>query len=77
MDKKTVNVYIAGERIVVKTGDADGYIEGIARELDDKINDLCIRGGVSKIKAAIFVALDLLDENKKMKVLIKEIEKKQ
>ncbi len=73
MKEKTVEVNIVGENIILKTDDV-AYVEKLSRELGDKINNLSVRGA-SKLRAAILISLDLLDENKRMKALINDLNK--
>lgn len=74
MKEKTVEVSIIGEKIILKTTDDIAYVEKIAKELNDRINDCSVRG-VNKTRACLLVALDLLDENTRMKALIKDLNK--
>ena len=73
MAKKNIEVIIAGETIKLRANEDPQYVQALAKELDDMINDGLVKG-TSKLKAAVMIALDLLNENRKMKVLISELQ---
>ena len=71
--KYSHNVIIAGESLYLCSEDAPDYVEKLATELTRRINTTMLSGAdVSKTGAAIVCALDLLDENVKLKSILKE-----
>lgn len=73
MAKKTVEVTIAGETIKLKTTEDEmAYVEELSKQLDIMINDKLVKG-TNKLKATIMIALDLMNENRKMKLLIEDM----
>ena len=71
--KYSHNVIIAGESLYLCSEDAPDYVEKLATELTRRINTTMLSGAdVDVTKAAIVCALDLLDENVKLKSLLKE-----
>ena len=66
--KFTHKLTIAGEELTLTSGDKPEYVEKLAAELSKRINTMVLSGaGVTKLDAAIVCALDLLDENCKLK----------
>ena len=71
--KYSHNVIIAGESLYLCSEDAPDYVEKLATELTRRINTTMLSGAdVSKTAAAIVCALALLDENVKLKSILKE-----
>ena len=71
--KYSHNVIISGESLYLCSEDAPDYVEKLATELTRRINTTMLSGAdVSKTAAAIVCALDLLDENVKLKSILKE-----
>ena len=62
---------IAGTELSLMSEETNAYVDKLAAELNRRINTTRLSGtNVSVTKAAIVVALDLLDENLKMRVLL-------
>ena len=75
MAKKTVELDIVNEKIIIKTQEKEiEYIKQLAQELDFKIKDYSIKG-TNTLKATIMIAMELLNENKKLKALLDDIKK--
>ena len=71
--KYSHNVIIAGESLYLCSEDAPDYVEKLATELTRRINTTMLSGAdVSTTAAATACALDLLDENVKLKSILKE-----
>ena len=67
------SISVAGENLSLCSGDNPAYVERLAGELTERIHTLMLSGAdVDVTKAAIVCALDLLDENVKLKSLLKE-----
>ena len=67
------SISVAGENLSLCSGDNPAYVERLAGELTKRIHTLMLSGAdVDVTKAAIVCALDLLDENVKLKFLLKE-----
>ncbi len=74
--KNVHHVEIAGTELSLVSEETNAYVEKLSSELNRRINTTRLSGSnVSVTKAAIVVALDLLDENQKLRALI-ENEKK-
>lgn len=68
--KFTHKLTIAGEELTLSSEDKPDYVDKLASELSRRINTTMLSGaGVTKLDAAIVCALDLLDENHKLKSL--------
>lgn len=69
--KRLYTLDIAGEELKLRSDDEPKYVQHLAHELTKKINYYALSGaGVSKLQAAIVCALDLLDENYRLKSLM-------
>ncbi len=69
--KRQYTLDIAGEELKLRSDDEPKYVQHLAHELTKKINYYALSGaGVSKLQAAIVCALDLLDENYRLKSLM-------
>ena len=69
--KRQYTLDIAGEELKLRSDDEPKYVQHLAHELTKKINYYALSGaGVSKLQAAIVYALDLLDENYRLKSLM-------
>ncbi len=67
------SIMVAGEKLSLCSDDAPDYVEKLAGELTKRIHTLMLSGAdVDLTKASIVCALDLLDENVKLKSLLKE-----
>ncbi len=74
--KNVHHIEIAGTELSLVSEETNAYVEKLSSELNRRINTTRLSGSnVSVTKAAIVVALDLLDENQKLRALI-ENEKK-
>lgn len=61
-----VRVTIAGAQYAVATSDSEKYVESLAQKLDDDINELLSANDkLSVTRAAVFSALEYLDEYRK------------
>ena len=69
--KRQYTLDIAGEELKLRSDDEPKYVQHLAHELTKKIYYYALSGaGVSKLQAAIVCALDLLDENYRLKSLM-------
>ena len=69
--KRQYTLDIAGEELKLRSDDEPKYVQHLAHELTKKINYYALSGaGASKLQAAIVCALDLLDENYRLKSLM-------
>ena len=69
--KRLYTLDIAGEELKLRSDDEPKYVQHLAHELTKKINYYALSGaGVSKLQAAIVCALELLDENYRLKSLM-------
>ena len=69
--KRQYTLDTAGEELKLRSDDEPKYVQHLAHELTKKINYYALSGaGVSKLQAAIVCALDLLDENYRLKSLM-------
>lgn len=75
MDNKNVHkIMISGVGLDLSSGNDTEYVEKLADELTRRINKLEFSQlGVSKLEAALVCALDLLDENYRLKLHIEDI----
>ncbi len=68
---------IAGTELSLISEETNAYVDKLASELNRRINTMRLSGAnVSITQATIVVALDLLDENQKMRVLLENNEKR-
>ena len=75
--KRLYTLDIAGEELKLRSEDDPRYVQHLAHELSKKIIYYALSGaGVSKLQAAIVCALDLLDENYRLKSLMEDAPKK-
>jgi len=73
--KKKITLDIAGSRIAVITDQDEQYVRKLASFLSQRVNTLSLSGnGVTKTDAALLYALDLLDENFKLKMKLSEMQ---
>lgn len=71
--KFTHNLTVSGEKLTLCSEDEPDYVEKLASELSRRISTTMLSGAdVSKTDAAIVCALDLLNENYKLKVLLED-----
>lgn len=74
--KRKVSLNIAGSKITLVTDEAPEYVEKLGALVSQRVNTLALSGsGISKMDAALVYALDLLDENFKLKVALAEAKK--
>ena len=75
--KNTHKITIAGVDLTLTSDNNEDYVQKLAIELTRRINSLTLSSaGVTKMQAAIVCALDLLDENCRLKLLLEDGEKK-
>jgi cell division protein ZapA len=66
MDKKhKVKITVAGTEYIVLTYESEAYTRGLAEQVDESIQDMCINGRISITAAAILTAVNLCDKLKK------------
>ncbi|MCQ2435617.1 MAG: cell division protein ZapA [Clostridia bacterium] len=77
MDKSTVAVNIAGVDLVLISENSEQYVQKLADELTSRINKIKFSTpvGITSVQASMVCALDLLDENYRLKVMIEELKK--
>ncbi len=74
--KRKVSLNIAGNNISLITDEAPEYVEKLGALVSQRVNTLALSGnGISKMDAALVYALDLLDENFKLKMALAEAKK--
>ncbi|PWL98940.1 MAG: hypothetical protein DBY04_02810 [Clostridiales bacterium] len=75
--KNTHKITIAGVDLTLNSENSEEYVQKLALELTRKINSIALSSsGVTKLQAAVVCALDLLDENYRLKLLIEDGKKK-
>lgn len=75
--KNTHKITIAGVDLTLNSENSEEYVQKLAVELTRKINSIALSSsGVTKLQAAVVCALDLLDENYRLKLLIEDEKKK-
>ena len=73
--KKKISLDIAGSRIAIVTDEDENYVKKLASFLSQKVNTLSLSGsGITKTDATLLYALELLDENFKMKMKLSEMQ---
>lgn len=74
---KTVhNIRVAGNDLSLCSENDAVYVEKLAEELSRRISTIELSGAnVTKVQAAIVCALDLLDENYRLKSIIEDKDK--
>ena len=66
MDRKhKVKITVAGTEYKVLTHESESYTRGLAEQVDESIQDMCINGRISITAAAILTAVNLCDKLKK------------
>lgn len=78
MEKKKKKMYldIAGRRITILSDEDERYVQKLAAVVGQRVNTLMLSGqGVSQTDAALVYALDLLDENFKLRLALEEAKK--
>ena len=75
--KNTHKITIAGVDLTLNSENSEEYVQKLAVELTRRINSTALSSsGVTKLQAAVVCALDLLDENYRLKLLIEDEKKK-
>ncbi len=75
--KNTHKITIAGVDLTLNSENSEEYVQKLAVELTRRINSIALSSsGVTKLQAAVVCALDLLDENYRLKLLIEDEKKK-
>ena len=75
--KNTHKITIASVDLTLNSENSEEYVQKLALELTRKINSIALSSsGVTKLQAAVVCALDLLDENYRLKLLIEDGKKK-
>jgi cell division protein ZapA (FtsZ GTPase activity inhibitor) len=75
-NKRKVSLNIAGNKISLVTDESPEYVEKLAALVSQRVNTLSLSGsGITKMDAALVYALDLLDENFKLKIALAEAKK--
>lgn len=74
--KKQYELNIAGEKLNVVSADDKEYAEKLAKELTRRINGFLLSSAnIKKNEAVLICALDLLDENVRLKALLEDDKK--
>jgi len=71
--KRKISLDIAGSRIAVVTDENEAYVRKLAEFITQRVNTISV-GGATKTEAALLLALDLLDENFKLKMKLSEMQ---
>ena len=72
--KKKINLTIANSRVNIITDEDEKYVEKLASIISQRVNSISLSGNsVTKMDAALLYALELLDENFKLKVELAEL----
>ena len=75
--KNPHKITIAGVDLTLNSENSEEYVQKLAVELTRRINSIALSSsGVTKLQAAVVCALDLLDENYRLKLLIEDEKKK-
>ena len=73
--KRKISLDIAGSRIAVVTDQDETYVRKLASLISQRVNTLSLSGiGATTTDAALLLALDLLDENFKLKMKLSEMQ---
>lgn len=62
-NKKTVRVFVAGQRFNIITEKSEKYVLDIASEIDARINSLVMSQNMTRERAAVLTALDYADDS--------------
>ena len=74
--KKKITLEIANSRISIVTDENEKYVEKLASFISQRVNALTLSGGgITKTDAALLYALELLDENFKLRMELEEMKK--
>ena len=74
--KNTHKINIAGVEMMLNSENGEEYVQKLAAELTRRISTIALSAaGVSKLQAAVVCALDLLDENVRLKMEIADMKK--
>ena len=74
MEKNVHTITVAGEKLTLSSSNQNEYVEKLAEDLSERINTLVGSNlSVTKLSAAIVCALDLLDENYRLKLQIEDM----
>ena len=74
--KNTHKINIAGVEMMLNSENGEEYVQKLAAELTRRISTISLSAaGVSKLQAAVVCALDLLDENVRLKMEIADLKK--
>ena len=73
MEKKKVNVFVAGQNFTIITDEEEKYVIDIAAKIDARIASLTISQNITRERAAVLTALDFADDNEQDKRAMEEI----
>jgi cell division protein ZapA (FtsZ GTPase activity inhibitor) len=74
--KKRITLDIAGYRLNIVTDEDHSYVNKLADIISKQVSTLALSGsGITKTDAALLYALDLLDENVKLKMELAAMKK--
>ena len=74
--KKKITLYIANSRIDIVTDEDAEYVRKLSGIISQKVSAMTLsRTNVTKTDAALIYALELLDENFKLKMELEELKK--
>lgn len=71
--KRKIELNIAGNDLFLVTDEDEEYVKRLAAKISKRVNTLALSGGgISKTDAALVCALELLDENCKLKIALED-----
>ncbi len=73
MEKKKVTVFVAGQKLNLITSDSQKYVTDIASKVDTAIMSMFTSSNMSREKCAVMVALDLCDDEAKLRQAMNEV----
>lgn len=74
MEKNVHTITVAGEKLTLTSTNRNDYVDKLAEDLTERINALTHSSiSASKLSATIVCALDLLDENYRLKLQIEDM----
>lgn len=73
MEKKKVTVFVAGQKLNLITSESQKYVSDIASKVDTAIMSMFTSSNMSREKCAVMVALDLCDDEAKLRQAMNEV----
>ncbi len=78
MKKQKYEIQVLGMPLNIQTTESEEAVKKNAKHVEDAINDLIYKNArITKGQAMLFLALDYLSENERLKAKIAELEAKQ